>query len=186
MINFSLILFALIFLLTGCPKKDISSVPESVVSKENAIGKKEVVTDRSFDKKSNVSSIEMVSLSTGKTVSLGSFKGKITVIDFWASWCVPCIEMFPVFNELKKKMEDETGKVKVISINLDPLPAKAKKIMEEKNVEFEVLKGPESLINAGVLMPFTAIADESGEIFVTANGKHTYEELIKLIEGEKE
>jgi thiol-disulfide isomerase/thioredoxin len=191
-------LFVFIFLLiSGCPKKEDVESSETVVKKEIIPTEKMAVkekinletdseiTDEHFKKGSDISSLKMVSLTTGELVSFSDFKGKIIVVDFWSSWCVPCIEMFPVFNELKEKKEDNDGEIKVVSVNLDPLPAKAKKIMKEKNIKFEVLKAPESLINAGLLLPFTAISDKSGKIVLNANGKHTYQELLKLIE-EKE
>ena len=39
----------------------------------------------------------------GKKVSLSEFKGKVIIIDFWATWCVPCKEEIPGFIELQKK-----------------------------------------------------------------------------------
>ncbi len=175
----------------GCPRKEDSrstEIPTEKVAVKETVNLEldSKITDEHFKEGMDVSSLSMVSLKTGEVVSLGSFKGKKIVIDFWASWCAPCIGMFPVFNELKRKMEDEAGKVKVVSINLDPLPAKAKKIMKNEGAEFEVLKAPESLINAGILMPFTVIADENGTVFVNTSGVHTYEELLNMIEGEKD
>ena len=40
---------------------------------------------------------------TGKTVSLSNFKGKVILLDFWATWCVPCKQEIPGFIDLQKK-----------------------------------------------------------------------------------
>ena len=45
-----------------------------------------------------------------------SLKGKIVVVDFWASWCLPCAKSFPVLDELQKKYGD---RVVVLAVNVD-------------------------------------------------------------------
>ena len=51
-----------------------------------------------------------------KLVNLSAFKGKYVILDFWASWCVPCIAEMPMLNELKEKYAD---KLVLISISRD-------------------------------------------------------------------
>lgn len=174
----------------GCNGKE-QEVKEPVVVKETVPEKetepaKETqpeLTSDNFDKGASVSQIGMSSIKTGERIILGNYKGKKMLLDFWSSWCEPCVEMLPVINKLKKELEDKEKIVKIISISVDPSPGKARKVMEEKGVEFEVLQAPESLGNSGILLPYLAIADESGKIIFTSNGKHTYEELVKMIKG---
>ena len=49
----------------------------------------------------------------GEEVSLSDFKGKITVVDFWATWCGPCKAEFPAYKELEEKYGDEVNFVSV-------------------------------------------------------------------------
>jgi cytochrome c biogenesis protein CcmG, thiol:disulfide interchange protein DsbE len=53
----------------------------------------------------------------GSTVELKSFKGKIVLVDFWASWCLPCKAVFPALNDLHEELQ-ATG-VEVLAINVD-------------------------------------------------------------------
>ncbi len=55
--------------------------------------------------------------SAGNKINFSSFKGKYLVIDFWASWCVPCIENIPSLKEMIKEYKDYP--VEFISISLD-------------------------------------------------------------------
>ncbi len=57
----------------------------------------------------------------GEVVSLSDFRGKVVYLDFWASWCPPCMREVPYAKELKKRFEDEEDLVFLyISIDEDP------------------------------------------------------------------
>jgi len=53
----------------------------------------------------------------GNTVSLNKLHGKYVLIDFWASWCAPCMRLSPTLNEIRKKYSKE--KLEIISVSLD-------------------------------------------------------------------
>ena len=138
-----------------------------------------------FDKGKNIHSFEMVSIKSGEKVKFGDFKGKRILVDFWASWCEPCIAMFPELNRLKAEYEDGKKTLKILSVSVDPMPGKIKKIIADKNAQFDVLQAPESLAESGIIMPYMALADESGNVITTISGKHTYEEFEKIINSGK-
>ena len=138
-----------------------------------------------FDKGKNIHAFEMVSIKSGQKVKFGDFKGKRILVDFWASWCEPCIAMFPELNRLKAEYEDGKKTLKILSVSVDPMPGKIKKIIADKNAQFDVLQAPESLAESGIIMPYMALADESGNVITTISGKHTYEEFEKIINSGK-
>lgn len=186
-----LITVAILFVFVSCTenkKAEAQKVePAKTEKKEKVVKEKKnpPLSAETFSKGGSIHNITMKSISSGKDIDFSQFKGKKILFDFWSSWCEPCIEMFPVINKLKKDVEDGEGTVKILSISVDPMPGKVKEIMKKKKVQFEVLNAPPELANAGILMPYMAVADENGIIIATTSGKHTYEEIIKMIGGEK-
>ena len=73
----------------------------------------------------------------GKTVTRNDFTGQVTVVNFWATWCPPCIEEIPSLNRLKQKMADIP--FELISINYAEDVKTIVEFMKEVNVEFPVL-----------------------------------------------
>ena len=68
---------------------------------------------------------------------LQQYKGKVVVLDFWASWCVPCRRSFPWLNEMQAKYASE-GLV-VIGVNLDNDAAEAQEFLDEFPPEFRIV-----------------------------------------------
>jgi thiol-disulfide isomerase/thioredoxin len=59
----------------------------------------------------------------GRTVSLAEFRGKVVILDFWATWCGPCQKEFPAFDRLQAKLGKRGLAVVPVSIDLKGLPA---------------------------------------------------------------
>lgn len=67
-------------------------------------------------------------------ISLDQYKGKVVYLDFWASWCPPCLKSFPFMDELQAEYGDE-GFV-VIAVNLDENSQDAREFMGGTQVSF--------------------------------------------------
>lgn len=78
----------------------------------------------------------------GDTVSISSLKGKVVLLDFWASWCVPCRKSFPHVKELYKKYHDKGFEVFCVSDN-DSTPDQWKEAIQKDGLEkfYHVLRG---------------------------------------------
>jgi cytochrome c biogenesis protein CcmG/thiol:disulfide interchange protein DsbE len=74
--------------------------------------------------------------STADTLNLGDYHGKVVVLDFWASWCVPCRRSFPWMNEMQHKYADD-GLV-VIAVNLDNQASDAEAFLQRYPAEFSI------------------------------------------------
>jgi thiol-disulfide isomerase/thioredoxin len=129
--------------------------------------------------------------ATGETVSISDYKGKVTVIDFWASWCKPCKEGFPFLIELFDSYSDKD--FSVLTVNLDEETGNYKKFIKNlnKDVPFKTILDPDSKI-ANIYnieaIPNTLIIDKNSVIrFIhigfTASEKGTFKkEIDSLLE----
>lgn len=73
--------------------------------------------------------------SGGGKVSLADARGKVALVDFWATWCVPCRASFPKYQELSRRYE---GKVVVIGISEDDEPGDIGGFVRETGVSFPI------------------------------------------------
>jgi len=81
----------------------------------------------------------------GKAVPSDQFKGNIVVLDFWATWCVPCIGEIPTFNRLQEKYGDKG--VKVVGIAMASGEAKeVKPYIGRNKMKYTVLMGDDDQV----------------------------------------
>ncbi|MES9945184.1 MAG: TlpA disulfide reductase family protein [Candidatus Thiodiazotropha sp.] len=98
-------------------------------------------------------------------VTLDEFRGKVVLLDFWASWCVPCRASFPWMNHIQNRYRKQ-GLV-VIAVNLDKDRALADAFLSKTEAEFTVAFDPEGEVASeyGLKgMPASFLIDEQGRI----------------------
>lgn len=83
--------------------------------------------------------------ATGRRFNLHNYRGKITVVNFWASWCTPCIEEIPSLNRLREQMQDQP--FELISINYAESPEKIREFLQRVSVQFPVLIDPNGKVS---------------------------------------
>jgi thiol-disulfide isomerase/thioredoxin len=119
----------------------------------------------------------------GKIVSSEQFKGKVVVVDFWATWCGPCREEIPGYVALQKKYAKD-GLV-IVGISLDEAGAKVVKPFVQKNgVGYTIVLGDDATREAFgnfEAIPTTFLIDRSGKIRDRKTGAEPTEEYEKRI-----
>jgi len=83
-----------------------------------------------------------------RTVALSEFKGKVIILDFWATWCVPCKAEIPGFIDLQKKYAARG--LQIIGLSVDDSLPTAKKYADAMKMNYPVLlaEGKEDILMA--------------------------------------
>ena len=120
----------------------------------------------------------------GRSVSLADFKGKVVILDFWATWCPPCKREIPDF--IKLQSEYGSKGLQIVGIALDQ-PNKVQAFVKDNGMNYPVLLGTDEVAaNYGGVeaIPTTFIIDKNGKIVKNYEGfrsKETFESQIKKL-----
>lgn len=78
--------------------------------------------------------------STGKKFHIDDYRGKVTIVNFWATWCPPCVEEIPSLNRLREQMQGQP--FELITINYAQSAKTIQEFMQKVDVQFPVLIDP--------------------------------------------
>ncbi len=127
----------------------------------------------------------------GALVRLTDYRGKVVLLNFWATWCGPCKIEIPWFMEFEQKFKDQGFAVLGVSMDEDGWDA-VKPYIADKKINYRVVMGDDSVGNlyGGIAsLPTTFLIDREGAVAAThvgLVGKNDYKsEIEKLIAGNK-
>lgn len=126
---------------------------------------------------------------SGKLVHLSDYRGKVVLLDFWATWCGPCNIEIPWFAEFQRKYKDRGFEVLGISMDDDGWKA-ITPFVAEKKINYRIVLGDDKTGDqyGGVeALPTTFVIDREGRIasvHVGLSGRKEFEDAIeKLLEA---
>ena len=82
----------------------------------------------------------------GRDVTPTSFGGKVLVLNFWATWCPPCIQEIPSLNQFERKFGPEG--VVVVAVSIDKNPEKYKQFLQKIPLAFQTLRDPDANVSS--------------------------------------
>ena len=120
----------------------------------------------------------------GKSVDTNLWENKVVLINFWASWCPPCIEEMPLLDQFNA----DNDSVHVVGIAVD-FEEKAEKFLAENEIEFPSLYMDASTTNELVInlgdseniLPYSVAFSQSGQLSFTKLGPVSQEDLASLL-----
>jgi thiol-disulfide isomerase/thioredoxin len=74
---------------------------------------------------------EFAALRSTGTISLSSLRGKVVLLDFWASWCAPCQEELPLLDDMAVRLKDKN--IEIVGLSIDENKADAEQFLTRKS-----------------------------------------------------
>lgn len=124
-------------------------------------------------------------LTNGEKFSLKENKDKIVLINFWATWCGPCVEELPAIEKLQKEYGD---KIEIVAVNYGEDKEVVDEFLKDKNYTFKIaydedMKISEKYPSDGI--PYTVVVDREGKIYEglvgSAGADKQYKRILNVL-----
>ena len=118
---------------------------------------------------------------SGQKLELAAYRGRVVVLNFWASWCGPCREEIPQFVELQARYESE--RLVVMGLTVEDRLDSVRSIKKELDINYRLALVDNDLgaRYGAVGVPTTFVLGRDGRIYSKHSGKVIFEELIKEV-----
>lgn len=120
---------------------------------------------------------------SGEMLALRTFQGKPLVVNFWATWCPPCVAEMPLLDVFYQQNQSKGWQVVGLAIDQ---PSMVKRFLTQKPVAYPIglagLNGPElarQLGNESGALPFTLVLDAKGQVILSKLGQLSEQDIQK-------
>lgn len=166
-----ILILALIAGLTSCISKNDESAEQTTVIETPAVQPSGGVAFTRLD---------------GQQVDLSALAGKVVVLNFWATWCPPCIREMPSLQAFYNRYQTSPD-VEFLVVEIDNRPDLAKSFVEKNNFTFPVYSPVDMIPEAflGQAIPTTVILNKKGEISYRHEGMSDFmaHDFLNRFEG---
>ena len=121
----------------------------------------------------------------GEMISIEEYKGKKTLINFWASWCRPCRKEMPMLNGVY--LSENPSELSVVGIAIDK-PEKVLQFVAELGIDFPIMIGQsdaydimKELGNEALTLPYTILIDNTGEVIWSKNTELKHSDMDEVL-----
>ena len=121
----------------------------------------------------------------GEMISIEEYKGKKTLINFWATWCRPCRKEMPMLNGVY--LSENPSEFSVVGIAIDK-PEKVTQFVAELGIDFPIMIGQsdaydimKELGNEALTLPYTILIDNSGEVIWSKNTELKHNDMDEVL-----
>lgn len=207
--NLKVVLFLLLTttVLSSCGKDSVEkqstekqNEKKEAITQDQKTTTKEVANKTSDDIK--LYTVEKVEKSTGKKVapnlswtengkpvSMSDYKGKVILVNFWATWCGPCIKEMPDLSKISEELKGKDFEMLGMNVFQQEGSKKVSDFLKTNPVSYTVLDGNQEVVDAFGLadgknieaVPTTFIIDKTGKIAETIVGGRSKEAFLTII-----
>ena len=121
---------------------------------------------------------------SGQTISLSAYKGKVVLLNFWATWCTPCRVELPRFAQWQRQL-GPSG-FQVIAVSMDDSPSTTRATLKRSLPPFPVLMGDAKLAESygGILgLPVTFLIARDGTVVRRLEGETNLDDLHAAVQA---
>jgi cytochrome c-type biogenesis protein len=134
---------------------------------------------------------EMVDFSwneNGKDVKLSDYKGKVILVNFWATWCGPCKRELPALSQIANELRDKD--FKMVGVSVDDRQSDVNSFLQVNNLSYTILHQETQLAYVKYMevtgqnqnvVPQTYIIDKKGKVVETILGSRSKEDFLSII-----
>lgn len=146
------------------------------------------ISAAALDEGDRAPSFSVPSLTGGGNVELGKYRGKVVYLDFWASWCGPCLKAIPEIEDMRAEFPETD--FQIVAVNLDQKAKKALRFLEKNPIGYPSAADPKGRLPGQFgleTMPTSYLIDRDGVIryvhkgFSRGDGSRIREEIRALI-----
>jgi len=180
MISFKhfMMLFAVSLLIAACGSKNNGQSDTQTVSESNNTAESGEMTDASYVEQATFEDM------SGNTVNISDFEGKVVLIDFWETWCKPCLAIFPTMQKLLEEYPDDFV-VLAVNPGFADTEEDARNFIAEHDYDFNYLLDTNNLsekLNVQSI-PFKVYVDAEGNFIKSNIGSYGEEEDYKALKS---
>jgi thiol-disulfide isomerase/thioredoxin len=201
----TILILGLVF-LSSCNKEAVDQKStEKMNEKKDAISEQKTTENKQVSTDSkvlNLFKIEKVDKSSGKKIapnftwnengkemSLKDMKGKVVLVNLWATWCKPCIKEMPDLSAISEELKDKDFKMIGLNVFQQNGSKKVEDFLATNPVSYTILDGNQEVVDAlseadGALVeavPTTFLIDKNGKIVETIIGGRSKETFLTSI-----
>jgi len=158
-------------LLAGTLSIGIALYGERWLADHAAVG---ITPNRAGDSINSLPDIRLQD-TAGREITSNSWAGKVVVLNYWATWCPPCLREMPMLAQLQQGYD--TGRLQVVGVAIDDADS-VRRFLDENQVDYQILLGDVASVelskrlgNRTGGLPFTVVFDRVGRLVFSHNGE---------------
>ena len=203
MYKYFAIIFAAAFLYSGCGKKDDPNVKYDNKNQQNSqqnSQNQQQQSNQTQQKQQESFAVKTVGESAGKNQmvdftwtedgkekKLSDYKGKVILLNFWATWCPPCKKELPSLSQISTELKDKD--FIMIGVSVDDNQEVLNSFLKSNNLPYTIVFEPNQLVSKYMsatgqnqnVVPQTYLIDKNGKVVETILGARSKQDFLDLI-----